>query len=508
MKFENFNPEWEGRSAELWRHRFSDWATLVAEHTPQTAYVAIDFEGDSRKRRSCLRGVSEMGIAVIPPPVLQKPQTSRELLYGDNGDGDRAHNPAAFPVPSMDTKTLLEDTEIESYTFCIHERAEGSSRKEKTVLSKTAWFDENEVEEKLDAFLASVHDRFNTEYAKKLTGFAGQKEGDSPIRMVLVGWSMGTECMVLCSRLPQAVLSGHLSVWCDLDDLVIQTLGEASSMTEVIMALGYPFGALVPRGRKTSHRAGNDVIRVLVILLHMLNFYQTTGTIPPRVPPVYRKKRRSSNDDGPERHQDAKPKETTADSKETTWASTSTQETQGSFLLHPFQHPMRPLRMAKPKEDQPGLCRPSPFTDYPFTVFLCLRNRKSMRNVARDYKVLHAMFAEYKPVTTSMRCTKEMAWICLPDEETRNRFIADTHRTERFGVIWIAHALSPRVYGFGTHPRKEQRALREDMRLPGNENLQSEQQAKRRAWREVVKDDGGEEALSLGMDLLNIEDEW
>ena len=108
------------------------------------------------------------------------------------------------------------------------------------------------------------------------------------------------ECTVLCSRLAQAVLSGHLSAWCDLDDLVIQTLGEASPMTEVVVALVYPFGNLVPPSRHKSHRAGNDVVRALVILLHMLHFSQTTGTIPSRFPSVYRKKRLSFDGDGSE----------------------------------------------------------------------------------------------------------------------------------------------------------------------------------------------------------------
>jgi hypothetical protein len=128
-----------------------------------------------------------------------------------------------------------------------------------------------------------------------------------------------------------------------------------------------------------------------------------------------------------------------------------------------------------------------------------------MRDVAKDHNSLRTMFEEYHPVTTSMKRSKEMAWICLPDEETQNRFVADTHRKERFGVVWIAHALSPLFSFDGYHPQKAQKLLKQDMPLLGNENLQREKQAKRRAWREETNDNGGDDALSPGMDLLDMD---
>lgn len=484
----------------------------MAKHTPHTAYIAIDFEGECyklNKYRTCLRGVSEMGVAVIPPPVLQKPQTSRELLYGDDGSYSTARNPAAFPVPSMDLDTLLADEQIESYTFCIHQRTSDSRHKEKKVLSQPAWFDETKVDEKFEAFLASVHDRFNTEYAE-LTGTTVHEEHDSPIQLVLVGWSVAFECRVLCTQLVQSVSSGYLSAWCDISDIVTDTMSYPSPMIEALMALGYQFGDLVPFSRHRTHRAGNDTIRVLVILLHILHFSQTTGIIPPRVPRVMMKKRDKYNVDGTKRKA-TKGEHKFAQIPAAVSPMTSTDGTDEPLIPHPFQHPMRPIAVEKERHFKPGTVRPSPYADYPFTVLLQRWKDVSLRSVVKDNKELHNLFAEYNPTATALHTTRKVAWICLPDEGTRARFVVDTDKKERFGIVWKATSISTVEYGkiqsVQSFLRCERRAMLHDMRRPGNENLQEEQQAKRRAWRESLEEDP-ENNLSGGMGLLGLEDEY
>lgn len=54
-----------------------------------------------------------MGVAIVPPPVLQKQQSTSD-------DYDR--DPSAFPVPSLILDDIIRDNNIRSYSFRLKGR--------------------------------------------------------------------------------------------------------------------------------------------------------------------------------------------------------------------------------------------------------------------------------------------------------------------------------------------------------------------------------------------------
>lgn len=181
------------------------------------------------------------------------------------------------------------------------------------------------------------------------------------------------EYRVICSSSPHVVSCGVFSAWCDLDELVRESLGHSTSLTNAILALGYPYGAFAPQKRKSLHRAGNDVVRELTVLFHMLHFSQTTATMMADL----------------KGERDTKEAEETEETDRTADASIA-QDTKQCPLPHPFQYPMRPPRIKAPIPErlQASEHRPSPHSNYPFTVSLRPKNRCTMRSVARDARAL------------------------------------------------------------------------------------------------------------------------
>lgn len=401
----------QGKSDEVWNHPIPDWAALVAQHTPQTAYVAVDFEGVQGERSDSISGVSEMGVAIIPPPVLQK---MKKRLSSSN------HSDHTYATPSLEVDDMIRDNSIQSYSFRIKGRPltrTAVRNKEKLCLSETVWVDEDEAEDRLIALLTSTQDQFNAAYR----GQCGEGAAP-PINMVLIGYAMTMEYGIFCSSFPRVITMscGLFSGWCDLYELTRQSLGSSTNLINVLLALGYPYSAFAPGKRNGLHRAGNDVVRELTVLLHILHFSfsQTERTIP------------------------------------TTTTTTTTIPASSAQPQHPFQHPMRPPRMrraerkaAERKALRAGQYRPSPHSDYPFTVSIRLEDRCTMAPVAQDEQALRDVFAEYDPVATAMHPDKTHAWVCLPNEEQRDRFVNDVHRKVRFGLLWRARALTVEALG-------------------------------------------------------------
>ncbi|OAA64213.1 hypothetical protein SPI_02860 [Niveomyces insectorum RCEF 264] len=476
-----------GKPGDIWNGRpIVDWAALIAQHTPQTAYVAIDLEGVHKQRSESIAGVSELGVAIVPPPVLQKQRPTSD---------DNEVDSSAFPKPSLVVDDLIRDHDIQSVSFRIQGRPltrNAIRNQEALCLYDTVWVEEEDIEDRLLTLLTSTRDRFNQECGR----------GSRPVSMVLVGYAMAMEYRVLCASFPRVVSSGLFSAWCDLGELVHQSLGHRTSLSNSLSALGYPYGAFVHRKRSRLHRAGNDVVRELTVLLHILHFYQTTTSLPAGSRSDEDSRHAEETDEAGRRKDiaddasDKLPDDNVLTTGKTYNAATG-QDRQQHPLSHPFQYPMRPPRIKAPTPERREASehRPSPHSDYPFTVSLRPENGGSMRAVARDARALRALFAAYDPVTTVMHPDKTRSWICLPNEEQRDRFVHDVHGNVRFGVEWRARALPVEAPPRGVSRRERVRQI--DRRLPGNEHVQEETQKRRSAWRETIKDDEGLEALRM-----------
>ena len=164
----------------MWNHHMSEVATLVNQHTPHTAYVAIDFEGMYKSSCCSLSRTTEVGVAVLPPSALAPTSTSTS-----------AGNP-----PSQTERGIIRDHGVTSYSFFIKgHRPSRCARKhrESLCLFEAVWVDQNEVEARLMALLTSIPDQCKTKLDSR---------GGPPLSIILVGFSTGMEYNMLCSCLP------------------------------------------------------------------------------------------------------------------------------------------------------------------------------------------------------------------------------------------------------------------------------------------------------------------
>lgn len=401
------------KNSGLWNNHIPDVTTLRQQNTPHTAYVAIDCEGLHGRKQGQLPGVSEIGVAVLFP-----------------SDRERTTSP---PVTIAE---ITEQYRVQSCSFRIngHNSENMWKNKESACFFTTEWVEENQVQESLVALLSAIQERYEAEHGSSLS-------------MVLVGYAMDMEYMILCSSLPEILAGGFFSSWFDLQEMVHDICGTRPSLTDALLALGFPYGPLIYRRRATQHWAGNDVVRELAVLIHILHY----AGLP-------------------------------------------------SASAHPFQHPTRPAREKKKMEPFPcSQSRPSPFDKYPFTVSIQLQDGGSIHTMASNAPTLHKIFPQYSFSTTAMTPNGKCGWVCLATEEDRDAFMADV--TGNLGHIWKIRALSV-AQERDPNTRRNRKKV-SDGRLPENENLHENIRQDRRYRKSRVEDLG---SLSLGADMRSMEE--
>lgn len=412
------------RCPAFWKNNIQSLTALCQQATSQSVFIAIDFEGFLDCENNAYQGITDVGLAVVCPKAMRQ----------------RKPQPGSLSPPGLTLETIIEQNDISSYSFLIkgrHQTARSIKRREPLYFDKAQWAEEAEIEATLATLLASVRDEFS--------GIQGRQP-----TMVLVGYSMDAEFAVLNTMFPQIISGGFFSAWIDLQEIANDMCdrGYKIGLQDALLSLGFSRGTLSRFSKHLQHSAGNDVIRELAILVHLLHYAHLNSTS----------------------------------------ASTPTLKFWPCKYLFP-----RTVR-----QKGRGQSRPRPFDQYPFTASVSLETGRPMLNIARDEHALYDMFSEYQPTATAMRPGGLYGWVCLPTEEIRAKFVADVDGKPHRDQVWRARALSTLELPTCSDRRKMQ-----DARNHENGRVQENKQQERRAWRETVEAES--ESLSLDMALLEIE---
>ncbi|KAH8168904.1 hypothetical protein LIA77_11030 [Sarocladium implicatum] len=101
--------------------------------------------------------------------------------------------------------------------------------------------------------------------------FAGEGTGGAPVELTLTGWALAAEFHVLSRVFPEILQC--FSSWVDLQELVNIAAGNKDpiAMCDCLVAFGVPNTKGFLRNKtRTGHRACNDTIRIIIVLLHVL----------------------------------------------------------------------------------------------------------------------------------------------------------------------------------------------------------------------------------------------
>ncbi|KAI0895310.1 hypothetical protein F4806DRAFT_96085 [Annulohypoxylon nitens] len=197
----------------------------------QYTFVAIDFEGRITKDEPT--GISEIGLAVLVPPVASRDVSPDSLKY-------QGQSPDIF----------FKQNTIESHWIQIKGRERKEKRRDRYYFGKAHEIEVDQVEDTLVNLLQSIQHRYR-----------------SPL--ILVGFDLSFEFMTIASHLSRT--TRYFSFWVDLQEIVAEISNAKSpGMRATLLAFEFFLKDMAIRG-KSDHNAGNDAIRELAILVNLLH---------------------------------------------------------------------------------------------------------------------------------------------------------------------------------------------------------------------------------------------
>ncbi|KAI2471299.1 hypothetical protein F4781DRAFT_429416 [Annulohypoxylon bovei var. microspora] len=214
---------------KLWQNNILDLDAL--KERSQYTFVAIDFEGVITKDEPI--GISEIGLAVLVPPVATS-----------------SISPDALKYQGQAPEIFFEQNTIESYWIQIKGRERRERCRDRYHFGQAQEIEAEQAENTLVSLLQSIWRRSR-----------------SPL--VLVGFDLAFEFITIASHLSQ--ITQYFSYWVDLQEIVTEISNTRSpGMTTTLLTFGFFSDDLAIRG-KSDHNAGNDAVRELAILVNLLH---------------------------------------------------------------------------------------------------------------------------------------------------------------------------------------------------------------------------------------------
>ncbi|KAF2100724.1 hypothetical protein NA57DRAFT_54799 [Rhizodiscina lignyota] len=322
----------------LWENKITDLDSLRGLW-PKSTFVAIDFEGSDDT-------IHEIGLAVLPGGKLDDVRSPLNETW----------------------HSLIQRHQIQ--THCIRVQDHGVSKKSR----------------KENFFFGSVHNVETT-----LTAILTEVKTTTKKDIVLLGYHIVSELRTLSKDL-QSMLPFFVA-WVDVQDLVGGMTGLNQPALKDITAAYRLDAAVASQYHKSQghHSAGNDAVRILVVLTALLHYAQTGETIVVARSPRRPQAKIFTSRPSPQQH-------------------------------FPFVAKVETLNNTSlPPDMDSGYRFYHFFKDYDVTA-VSVRGHRGIEGVEEGHGI--------------RRPKGRYAWICLPTEEKLHRFVHEWDGTEtKTGVV-------------------------------------------------------------------------